>query len=229
MEIKYSKKKQEIRQDPFMDFLARAKDFTAAKSNTLTGIGIAICLVVAGVVVYGYLQRSGEEKAIEAFGKAMVAYESGDQARAVEALRTVVDNSKNTPQSVYSAYLLGSVLLRQGKYDEAITWFNSAVSGSSKAGFVAADAQEGLAGCFEAKGSRDQALACLSKAVADPRIGYRRATIAWKAALLCREMARTSEAEGYCKTIETDTTADASIYKQNAENLVEEMKDSRSN
>jgi tetratricopeptide (TPR) repeat protein len=229
LEIKYSKKKQEIRQDPVMDFLAQAKDFAIARSNTLMVAGIAVCLVVAGVLVYGYLQRNGEEKAVDAFGKAMVAYSAGDEKRAVEAFRTVVDNSKSSPQSVYSAYLLGSMLLRQEKFDEAMTWFTMAASGSSKSAFVAADAQEGLADCYEAKGNREEALKCLSKALSDTRLAYRYPAIAWKAALISKEMGRADDAKRFCGRIQSDTTAQAAEYRQKAENLVEEIAVSRSN
>jgi tetratricopeptide (TPR) repeat protein len=229
LEIKFSKKKQEMRQDPFLDFLARAKEFGETKGNALTAAGIAVCLVVAGVLVYGYLQRSGEGKAVDAFGKAMVAYSIGDERGAVEAFRTVVDNNKNSPQAAYSAYVLGSMFLRQQKYDEAITWFGTAASGNVKSAFVAADAQEGLAECYEAKGNREEALKCLSKALEDSRLRYRQAAIAWKAALISREMGHNDEAERYCRRIESDTTSQAASYRQKAENLVEEMSVSRSN
>jgi tetratricopeptide (TPR) repeat protein len=229
LEIKFSKKKQEMRQDPFLDLLAKVKDFAESRGNALTAAGIAVCLVVAGVLVYGYLQRSGEEKAVDAFGKAMVAYATGDERGAVEAFKTVVDNSKNSPQAAYSAFVLGSVFLRQQKYDEAISWFTVAASGTAKSAFVAADAQEGLSECYEAKGDKEKALKCLSQALDDSRLKYRQSAIAWKAALISRELGRADDAARYCKRIESDTTSQAAGYRQKAENLVEEMAVSRSN
>lgn len=229
MEIKYSKKKQEERQDPFLDFLAKAKEIAVAQSNVLMGAGIALCIIVAGVFVYGYVQNAGQQKVLDAFGKAMVAYSSGDERKAVEALKTVVDNSKSSPQGAYSAFLLGSMFLRQDKYDEAIGWFSIAASGSSKAGFVTADAQEGLADCYEAKGSRQEAVACLSKALSDSRLKYRYPALAWKAALISKDLGNASEAARFCKLVESDTTAGAANYRQKAENLVEEIAVSRTN
>jgi|GEM_PF-625211 tetratricopeptide (TPR) repeat protein len=229
LEIKYSKKKQEMRQDPFLDFLAKAKEFGEARGNALTAAGIAVCLVIAGVLVYGYLQRSGEAKAVEAFGKAMVAYSTGDERSAVESFKAVVDNNKNSPQAAYSAYVLGSIFLREQKYDEAVSWFTTAASGNSKAGFVVADAQEGLAECYEAKGNREEALKCLSKALDDSRLRYRLAAIAWKAALISRELGKPDEAAQFCKRIESDTTSAAAEYRQKARNLIETITVARSN
>ncbi len=229
MEIKYSKKKQEIRKDPFLEFLAKAKEFSVAKGNSLMGAGIVLCLVVAGFLVYGYLQKTGEAKALDAFGRAMVAYAAGDEIKAVEAFKTVVDNSKSSPQAVYSAFLLGSMLLRQEKYDEAITWFTTAVSGNAKAGFVAGDAQEGLADCYEAKGNREEALKYLAKALDDPRLAYRFPAIEWKAALISKELGRSDDAKRYCSRIVSDTTSQAAAIRQKAENLAQEIDVSHSN
>ncbi len=223
MEIKYSKKKQEIRQDPFLDFLAKAKEFSVAKRNTLMGAGIAFCLVIAGIMVYGYLQKSGEAKAQDEFGKAMVAYSSGDEGKAIEALKTVVDNSKSSPQAAYSEFLLGSLFLRQDKYDEAVTWFTMAASGNSHAGFVVADAQEGIADCYEAKGNREESITYLDKALKDPRLIYRVPAIAWKAALISRELGRNADAKRFCGRIESDTSAQAADMRQKAANLIEEI------
>jgi tetratricopeptide (TPR) repeat protein len=228
LEIKYSKKKQEIRQDPFMDFLAKAKEFSIARSNSLMGAGIVLCLLVAGFLVYGYLQRTGEAKAQDAFGRAMVAYAAGDERKAIEGFRTVVDNSKISPAAAYSAFLLGSMFLRQEKYDEAITWFTTAASGNAKAGFVAGDAHEGLADCYEAKGNRDEALKYLAKALEDPRLAYRFPAIEWKAALISKEVGRSGDAKRYCSRIVSDTTSQAAAFKQKAENLSREIDESPS-
>lgn len=229
MEIKYSKKKQEIRQDPFLDFIAKSREFVLAKSNTLVAACIVLCLLAAGVWVYNYLRKTGEEKAQDAFGKAMVAYSSGDEQKAVEALKNVVDNNKNSPHAVYSAYILGSIFLRQEKFDEAITWFKNALSKNSRGGFVGADALEGIADCYEAKGNREEALTYLKKAMEDSRIQYRFPSLRWKAALISKELGRNDEAMQFCRKITADTVSQASAFKQKAENFLQEIESSRSN
>jgi tetratricopeptide (TPR) repeat protein len=229
LEIKYSKKKQEIRKDPFMDFLAHAKEFAEGKSNSLLAAGIVVCLLLAGFGVYNYLKKSGETQAREAFGKAMVAYTCGDEKNAFEAFKTVIDNSKNSPQAVYSAYILGNMLLRQEKLDEAITWFKTAVSANPHTGFVGADAWEGMAACYDAKGDREEALNCLKKALADPRIRYRYPSLSWKAALISKDLGRIDDAKSYCRKIVSDTISQAAAYRQKAENFIVEVDASRSN
>jgi tetratricopeptide (TPR) repeat protein len=223
LEIKYSKKKQELRQDPIMDFLTDAKEFIEKNSNTIVICAVAACVVLIGGWAYRYFQKSGEEKAQDAFGKAMVAYQSGDEARAVEALRSVIDNNKNSPQASYSAFVLGNLYLQQGSFDEAINWFKQAESKSDKTGFVGADAQEGLAACYEAKGNREEALNCLKNALDDQRIRSRFPELAWKAALISRDLGKLAEAKHFCEQIVADTTTHAASFKQKAGNFLTEI------
>jgi tetratricopeptide (TPR) repeat protein len=229
LEIKYSKKKQEIRKDAFLDLVGQAREFVEAKSNTLLTAGVVVCLLVAGVGVYEYISKSGEGQAKEAFGKAMVAYTGGDDRNAVEGFKNVVDNHKNSPQAVYSAYILGNIMLRQEKIDEAISWFKTAVSANPKTGFVGADAYEGLAACYDAKGNREQALDCLKKALADSRIRYRFPSLAWKAALISKDLGRAEDAKRFCQQIVADTTSQAAAFRQKAENFIVEIDVPRSN
>jgi tetratricopeptide (TPR) repeat protein len=223
VEIKYSKKKQEMRQDPIMDFLTDAKEFIDKNSNAIVVVAIAACVVLAGGWAYRYFKTTGEEKAQEAFGRAMVAYQSGDEARAVEAFRSVIDNNKSSPQATYSAFVLGNLYLQQGKFDESITWFKEAQSKNDHAGFVGADALEGLAACYEAKGNREEALGCLQKALEDQRIRSRFPQLAWKAALLSKDLGRLADAKRYCEQIVADTVSQAAPYRQKAGNFLTEI------
>jgi TolA-binding protein len=223
LEIKYSKKKQEMRQDPFLDFLGNAKVFIDKNSNAITIGAIAVCVLLAAGWGYQYFRKSGEAKAQDSFGKAMVAYQSGDEARAVDAFRAVIDNNKNSPQASYSAFVLGNLFLQQGKFDEAITWFKDAQSKNARTGFVGADALEGLAACYEAKGNREEALNYLQKALEDQRVRSRFPELAWKAALLCKDLGKLGDAKRFCEQIVSDTVAQAAGYKQKAGNFLVEI------
>jgi tetratricopeptide (TPR) repeat protein len=231
VEIKYSKKKQEMRKDPVFDFIMTAKDAFVAKGNLIMVLTVGIVLVLGGYMIYNAVKDSGNQKAQEAFGKALLYYESGvsnnsgseNLYKAVESFKAVVDNNKNSPQAIYSAYILGHIFLRQQRYDEAITWFNSALSKNTHTGFVGASALEGLAACFEAKGNVEESLNYLKKALEDQRIKYRTPAIEWKIALLSKDLRKFEDAGKMCKQILSDTTYSATGYKQNAENLLAEI------
>ncbi len=233
MEIKYSKKKQEMRKDPVLEFIMQAKDFVVSQSNLIMGMTVGIVLVLGGFMIYNSVKNSGTQKAQEAFGKGLIAYESGlsnavgsgeNLYKAVEAFKAVADNYKSSPQAIYSAYILGHVFLRQQRFDEAITWFNAALSQNPHSGFVGASALEGLALCYEAKGNLEDALHYLAKALDDQRIKYRAPALEWRMALLNKELRKYEDAKGLCRKLLSDTVSAAAGYKQKAENLLTEIK-----
>jgi len=233
VEIKYSKKKEELRKDPVMDFIIRAKEFLEGQGSLAMGVAVAAVLVLGGFMIYNSVKKSGEQKAQEAFGKALIAYEAASSNgpgggaasldKAVEAFKTVVDNNKSAPSAVYSAYMLGHIFLRQQRYDEAITWFNAALSKNAQTGFVGASALEGLAACYEAKGNLQESLNYLKKAVTDDRLKYRGPELCWKAALLSKDLHGFGDAKDFCRKIIADTVSAAAAYKQKAENLLVEI------
>jgi tetratricopeptide (TPR) repeat protein len=229
LEIKYSKKKQEIRKDAFMDFLAQAKEFGQKNSKFLTWASVGVIVVAAGILLFQYTRASGIQKAQEAFGKAMSSYSSGDEMKSIEAFKAVAENEKGSPQAVFSAFILGNIFLRMEKYDEAITWFTTAVSSNPSSGFVGADAWEGLAASHEMKGNRDEAVKCLQKALNDPRIRYRYPALRWKTALLTKELGKLDDAKRLCEQIVSDTVSQAAAYRQKAENFIVEIDAARSN
>ena len=221
-----------MRKDPVLEFIMQAKDFVVTQSNTITIVTLAIVLVLGGGMIYNSIKKSGFQKSQEAFGKAMLAYESSASgapnsdeslSKAVDEFKSVVDNYKGAPQAAYSAYLLGHIFLRQQRYDEAMTWFNAALTKSSKTGFVGASALEGIANCYEAKGNLEEALNYLRKALLDDRLNYRDAALEWKSALLCRDLRKLDDARRSCQKILADTVAAAAPYKQKAENLLIEL------
>ena len=222
MEIKYSKKKEEIRRDPVLEFIAKAKNYLLAKSNTIMWIVIAACIVTGGVGIYFYTTKAKIKHAQEDFGRAMIAYNSGNESQALDAFKSVYENNKNTPHATYSAYIVGSILLRKDKFDEAINWFTNAATGK-KCEFVNAAAYEGIAACYDAKEMPEEALKNIKNAVSDPKYRYRYPSLYWKAAIICKNIGKIEDAKKFCKNIVADTVAQAEYYKQKAENMLAQL------
>ncbi len=218
MNIKYSQKKQEMREDPVLEFLFKVKEYVTKNANTLVGVGIAVVLVAGFLLVYSQMKRSSQEKASEAFGQAMIAYNNRAADKAVEQFGIVADNYKSTPESAMSAYMLGSIYFNVGRFDEAITWFETAASRKTAADFISGESLEGIAGCYEAKGDLPKAIGYYQQALDDSRIKYRFAAISWKLALLNQKMNNGERAKTLCQQIIADSAA--SDYRQRAENLL---------
>lgn len=220
MEIKYSKKKEEMRHDPVIETIVKARAYVVENSSTLLSAVIILLLVFAGFSAYSYVKKSGQRRAAEAFGKAMIAFSGQDRAAAVEALSLVADKHRSTPQAAYAAYLLGHLYMAQQDFSEAITWLEVA-AGHAKAGFIGGEALEALAMCYEATGDKERSLEYLQKALKNKEVTFRIPALRWKAALACRSLGRNDESRGYCEQILSDTLAVQ--YRQKAQNLLAEI------
>jgi TolA-binding protein len=222
LEIKYSKKKEELRKDPVMDSIMDARDWLTHNTSFITGTLIVLVFIAGFFGVYQYMKRSAEVKAQDAFGKAMIAYQQQDIPAAAVAFKDIVENFKNTPQAVYGAYMLGYIFLSQQKDDEAINWFKTAVSKNKKTSFAGAEPLEALGVCFEAKGNIAEAENYYTRALQESRLDFRYPAIKWKLALISREKGNYQKASAFCQEIMADTMAVK--YHRDADNLLTEIR-----
>ena len=222
MEIKHNKKKEEMRHDPFLDAIAAARHYIEQNQQTVLAVAGAVLAVVIVVQVVFFVNRQAEVKAADLFGKATVLYAQDPKgARTAEALADVSSRYGGTVQGVYSAFLLGSIAYDKAAYDEAVTQFEIAARGTSRAGFVKGEAIEGLGKCAEAKGDYDRAAAYYEKVLADKAMAYRHPALMWRLALINAKLVRTDKASAYCTRILADTAA--FDYRRKAEGLAAEI------
>ncbi len=222
MNIEYSKKKHDLRSDPLVEFLAKAKAFVTAHGKNLTVVVVGAAIVVAGAVLFAQMRAAAQKRADAAFGRALEYYESSDRQKAILELGDVANEYRGTPHAAYAAYLLGMTLIEENRPAEALEWFDVASKGAPGAGFVPAAALEGLSMAYEAQGDYQQALAYAQKALDDKRLAHRHPHLRWRMALLNAQLSNTSQALALCRAIESDTLAMA--LHQKARNLEAELK-----
>jgi len=221
MQIQKNKKKEELKSDPLVDSLVQAKEYVNKNSSTLTTIVVICAVVVAGIVIYRNNRSRLTFQAQEAFGKAMVAYTTGDMTGAVNLFTEVKNNYMNSPYASYSNLLLGSIAIKEQKYAEAETFYREAVASGKNKLFIAAGAKEGLAAACEWNDKDNQALSLYDEILQDGEYIFRHADIRWKAALLNRRLGNTAKTVDLCNTIVADTAA--TTYHQKAQNLLAEI------
>jgi tetratricopeptide (TPR) repeat protein len=178
---------------------------------------VAIIVVFGGIMVFNQIQKSAGAKAGEAFGTAMIAYNAHEYDKAIELFRNAADNYRSTVQGIQSAYMLGTILYEKEKYDEAITWHTVASKGGEKADFIAGQAIEAIALCYEAKGDVKSAISYLETALKDNSVKFRHSAIKWKLALLNKN-SDINRAKLLCNELVSDTLA--KDFHQKAENLI---------
>jgi tetratricopeptide (TPR) repeat protein len=218
LNIKFSQKKQEIREDPVLDFFLKSKQYAQKYANYILGVLIGVAVVVGGFFIYLQTKTASVDKAQAGFGSAMIAFNNRQMEKAVDEFKTVAENHPATVPGAESALMLGSLFFSMGRYDEAIQWFEKAETNGRTFGFISGEACEGIAGCYEAKGDLPKAVEYFEKALADDHVRFRHAAIRWKMALLSRKTNDDARAKTLCREILSDTTA--ADLRQRAENLL---------
>jgi tetratricopeptide (TPR) repeat protein len=221
VDIKYGGKKSDLKRDPLLEWLVEAKKSLSENSRTIGFVVGGAAAVVLVFLLFTQMRSSAVRHAQEAFGKAMTTYTGGMADKALEEFTAVANEHKGTPHAVYSAYIVGNMLLERGRYDEAIAWLELASKEERRGGLVSSAALEGLSAAYEGKGDYEQALEYIRKALADKRMAYRYPALRWKMALLCAETKQYGQVESLCREIVADTLAAG--YHQKARNLLVEV------
>ena len=218
MDIRHDKKHDDLKHDPILDVIESARSYVEKNRNrVLTALS---CVVFVAVAVQGFFvyRAHEEQKAMNAFGKATVAYAQNPMSQsALDALADVEARYGSTTQGIYSAYLEGTIYYDRGSLDESLAKFVRAASGSPRAGFVRGEAVEGIGKCYEAKGDYTKALASYEKVLADKDISFRYAAIMYRMALINQKLKNFDKVKELCAKVEADTLASA--YRQKALNL----------
>ena len=221
MNIKYSKKKEELRKDPVLESIEKARVFIKENGNRIvTGIVIVVLLFV-GFQIFTYVKSTSEAKAQDSFGRAMILYSDGEMDKAVEAFNLVLENHGNSSHAAYSAFMIGHIFLLQENYDNAINYFEKALSNKKNIGFIRGQSLESLATCYEVKGDLNTALEYFERAMEDNTVAYRYPAIKWKMVLINKKLGNNDKVVTYCSDLISDTLA--VNFKRKAENLLATM------
>ncbi len=217
MNIKHNKHKQELREDPVMDWILNAKDNVVKYRSLVIGIAVGILVIFGASLTLKQVNATKQKNALSSFGEAMLAYQDKNYDKAIEKFSATVNSYGSTPQAVFGSYILGSIYFEQQKYEEAINWYKKAVTSKKSAQFVSGQALEGISACYENLGKADEAIRYLEEALDDARVKHRHSAIRWKIALLSSSN-NVEKAKNLCKEIMADTAAGE--YHQKAENLL---------
>lgn len=212
-----SSKNKDLEIDPVMDFLEKTKEWIEKNKNLIFSAVAVAAVASLGYSGFSYMKSKKMEEAREAFGSASSLAITNQPDKAVEALKSVMDEYPGTVFESYSAFMAGNLLLQKEKYSEAEELLLVASKASKNAGFVKGEAIEGVGVCKEATGDIDGALEFYNKVLKDETATHRYPAVKWKIALIEKNKGNNETALKYCNEIVSDTTA--KVFKSNAENL----------
>lgn len=115
----------------FIDNLDQSGEFIQKYKNVLLGIAGALVLAVAGIVFYNYTITKQNNEAQEMMFSSVYYFEADSLAKALEGderspgLLHVAENFSRTEAGNLANFYVGVIYLKQGRFDEAITYLEN--------------------------------------------------------------------------------------------------------
>ncbi|MBW2029476.1 MAG: tetratricopeptide repeat protein [Deltaproteobacteria bacterium] len=178
---KKKKSRKELLKEPdeFLTLSARAIIAAREHARKLKFLGmavVAVVLVYLGASTYlKYANRKGQEAYNEAYNALVSTLDDKGQkaeglARAEELLRKVIDEHGLSRARDLALPELGYVNFREGKYDEAISLYQSYLEEVPDDWYYRSLVSFALASCYEAKGDVKKAVEVLESVLVGPDV-----------------------------------------------------------
>jgi TolA-binding protein len=152
--------KKEIKQDTFIDLLARVTDLTERYAREIAiGIGVII-LIVVSAISYARYKDQKNERAVSALAEARIALSdttASGKGRVSELLRKVMDNFGGTASGKEAIILLANIAYDAQRYDEARSLYERYVDKDGENDLLMYAARMGIAACLEQQGKYTEA------------------------------------------------------------------------
>lgn len=153
-------RRQELRQNIFVDLYARALLFYDEYKRLAQGLGVALLVLFLAIPGYIYYNQQQEHEANERLGQILPVYDQGNYQQALDGtgnragLLTIADDYSGTDAGNLAAFYAANSLYQLEEYDRALEYFQQ----YEKSGdFLGASAYAAQAAIQENKGAFERA------------------------------------------------------------------------
>ena len=153
-------------------------DPTVKKLKTIGYIVVGAVVCASALYFYNGMNTAKNEEAMTALSRISSYYDSGDTKKALEGdptrnirggqvigLKAIVEEYGGTDAGKIAGLQAGSVLLEEGKFPEAVEYFELAVKSADP--YVSSGGKAGLAACKESEKQYEEAAALYLEASGD--------------------------------------------------------------
>ena len=153
-------RRQELRQNIFIDLYARALLFYDEYRRLAQGLGVALLVLLLAIPGYIYYHQQQTEAANQKLGQILPVYEQGNYQQALDGqgeragLLTIADDYGGTEAGNLATFYAANALYQQEEYDRALTYFQRFEKGQD---FIGASAYAAQAAIQENKGAFQRA------------------------------------------------------------------------
>lgn len=153
-------RRQELRQNIFVDLYARALLFYDEYQRVAQGIGVAFLMLLLAIPGYIYYHQQQEQEANERLGQILSVYDQGNYQQALDGtgnragLLTIADDYGGTDAGNLAAFYAANSLYQLEEYDRALEYFQQYEKDED---FLGASAYAAQATIQENKGAFERA------------------------------------------------------------------------
>jgi len=149
--------KHTLKRDEFADDAIKMVSFVRKHSTESMAVGVAVLVIIAGMILMGQSRSKSEKEAAMMIGMAHAAFFNGDLANAQNAYEEIAAKHGSSSSAREALVYLGNINLTQRKYDEAQINFEKAIKSGTSNSLLMSAAISGLAACYEQTGKLSEA------------------------------------------------------------------------
>ncbi len=192
--------------------------WVVTNKNIVLGIAVVIIAVYAGISSISYSKNKAATEAKTAYGALFIEQVKYDTLNVANAV-SLIENTTESDLAAYTAYQLATSALSNSKFEDAISWFDKAISNRPSSALIMSAIYEGKGVALESTGDEAAALELYKKSLSAKKSSFRANDVRYKIALLQNKNGEKDAVKTLCEAISNDSTATPEL-KQNADNLL---------
>ncbi len=140
--------KKELKQDKFVIFTLKAKDYIETHTKLITQVSVGILVLIVLITLYVRSKHNANIQANALLGEAQIAQTTGNMQRAEEVLKQLVDEYDGTRAAGDGCFMLAKLYWERNDTTNAKTYFKKYFDDFADDDLLTAAAMAGYADCL---------------------------------------------------------------------------------
>jgi tetratricopeptide (TPR) repeat protein len=140
--------KKELKQDKFVIFTLKAKDYIETHTKLITQVSVGILVLIVLITLYVRSKHNANIQANAMLGEAQIAQTTGNMQRAEEVLKQLVDEYDGTRAAGDGCFMLAKLYWERNDTTNAKTYFKKYFDDYADDDLLTAAAMAGYADCL---------------------------------------------------------------------------------
>ncbi len=156
--------KRELKEDKFVLFTLKAKDYVENNAKMLIRVGIGVLVLIIVVTLYVRSKHNAGIKAASLFGEAQFYYDRNNYNQAEEKLNELISDYAGVKAAGHGDFLLAKIYWQQSDWENAQKYFKKYIDDYADDDILTSAAMAGYADCLVNQGNSQEAAQYYEKA-----------------------------------------------------------------